>query len=302
MPSRPSSPGPKPSAAVYRRRRLVAALLALILLLLVGWGLWSLIRLGMGALSGDDAEPSVSAPPTPVHSPSPAPPSGATPGAASPTVALEDAAACQPSDLRLVASADKAQYLRGEEAVLRLSVTNLSSSPCRADVGTARQEFTVRTAEGDDVFSTRVCQADPTSSERVLTPHEELTAVYRWSGHASNEDCGTPGALAAAGPHLLTVTLGEQTSRPVALRIQEEAAPGAWDGASSGAPASGSPAPSTPASPSASPSATGSAPAVSSPAAPSASAASSVPAPASGSPAAPTPASSPAAPSVSPSR
>lgn len=298
MPSRPSSPGPKPSAAVYRRRRLVAALLALVLLLLVGWGLWSLIRLGMGALSGDDAEPSVSAPPTPVHSPSPAPPSGATPGAASPTVALEDAAACQPSDLRLVASADKAQYLRGEEAVLRLSVTNLSSSPCRADVGTARQEFTVRTAEGDDVFSTRVCQADPTSSERVLTPHEELTAVYRWSGHASNEDCGTPGALAAAGPHLLTVTLGEQTSRPVALRIQEEAAPGAWDGASSGAPASGSPAPSTPASPSA----TGSAPAVSSPAAPSASAASSVPAPASGSPAAPTPASSPAAPSVSPSR
>ncbi len=286
MPSRPSSPGPKPSAAVYRRRRLVAALLALVLLLLVGWGLWSLIRLGMGALSGDDAEPSVSAPPTPVHSPSPAPPSGATPGAASPTVALEDAAACQPSDLRLVASADKAQYLRGEEAVLRLSVTNLSSSPCRADVGTARQEFTVRTAEGDDVFSTRVCQADPTSSERVLTPHEELTAVYRWSGHASNEDCGTPGALAAAGPHLLTVTLGEQTSRPVALRIQEEAAPGAWDGASSGAPASGSPTPSTPAS---------------SPAAPSSPAASSVPAPASGSPAAPTPASSPAAPSASPS-
>lgn len=221
-----------------------------------------------------------------MHSPSPAPPSGATPGSAAPTVALEDAAECQPSDLRLVASADKAQYLRGEEAVLRLGVTNLSSSPCRADVGTARQEFTVRTAEGDDVFSTRVCQADPTSSERVLTPHEELTAVYRWSGHASNEDCGTPGALAAAGPHLLTVTLGEQTSRPVALRIQEEAAPGAWDGASSGAPASGSPAPSTPASPSASPSATGSAPAASSPA------------PASGSPAA----STPATPSASPSR
>ena len=300
MPSRPSSPGPKPSAAVYRRRRLVAALLALVLLLLVGWGLWSLIRLGMGALSGDDAEPSVSAPPTPVHSPSPAPPSGATPGASSRATVGE--AECQPSDLRLVASADKAQYLRGEEAVLRLSVTNLSSSPCRADVGTARQEFTVRTAEGDDVFSTRVCQADPTSSERVLTPHEELTAVYRWSGHASNEDCGTPGALAAAGPHLLTVTLGEQTSRPVALRIQEEAAPGAWDGASSGAPASGSPTPSTPASSPAAPSATGSAPAASSPAAPSSPAASSVPAPASGSPAAPTPASSPAAPSVSPSR
>lgn len=242
MPSRPPSPGSKPSAAVYRRRRLVAALLALVLLLLVGWGLWALVRLGVGALAGDDAEPSATAAPTPVHSPSPAPPSGAVPETASPTVALEDAAECQPSDLRLVASADRGEYRRGEEAVLRLGVTNLSSSPCRADVGTARQEFAVRTAEGEDVFSTRVCQADPTNAERVLYPHEELTAVYRWSGHASNKDCGTPGALPEPGPHLLTVALGEQTSRPVALRILEEAAPGAEDAGSSG---SAAPAPAT---------------------------------------------------------
>ena len=52
MPSRPTSPGSKPSPAVYRRRRLVAALLALVLLLLVGlvgtaviagWA-WGLLR------------------------------------------------------------------------------------------------------------------------------------------------------------------------------------------------------------------------------------------------------------------
>ena len=46
MPSRPTSPGSKPSPAVYRRRRLVAALLALVLLLLVGWAVVALVRAG----------------------------------------------------------------------------------------------------------------------------------------------------------------------------------------------------------------------------------------------------------------
>ena len=79
-----------------------------------------------------------------------------------------------------------------------------------------------RTAEGDDVFSTRICQADPAEAQRVLYPHEELTAVYRWSGRASSQDCGRLGALAEPGPHLLTVSLGDVTSRPVALKILEE--------------------------------------------------------------------------------
>ena len=71
MPSRPTSPGSKPSPAVYRRRRLVAALLALVLLLLVGWAVVALVRAGIGAFSSEDADPSAA--PTPVHSPSPAP-------------------------------------------------------------------------------------------------------------------------------------------------------------------------------------------------------------------------------------
>ncbi|MFQ6156582.1 hypothetical protein ACLMMA_08860 [Micrococcus luteus] len=236
MPSRPTSPGSKPSPAVYRRRRLVAALLALVLLILVGWAVVALVRAGIGAFSSEDAAPSAA--PTPVHSPSPAPATDAESGSASPTVALEDAAECQPSDLRIVASADRSEYQRGEEAELRLGITNLSSTPCRTDVGTARQEFTIRTAEGDDVFSTRICQADPAEAQRVLYPHEELTAVYRWSGRASSQDCGRLGALAEPGPHLLTVSLGDVTSRPVALKILEELAPGAQDGGSSAAPSS----------------------------------------------------------------
>ncbi len=255
MPSRPTSPGSKPSPAVYRRRRLVAALLALVLLLLVGWAVVALVRAGIGAFSSEDADPSAA--PTPVHSPSPAPATDAESGSASPTVALEDAAECQPSDLRITASADRSEYQRGEEAELRLGITNLSSTPCRTDVGTARQEFRIRTAEGDDVFSTRICQADPAEAQRVLYPHEELTAVYRWSGRASSQDCGRLGALAEPGPHLLTVGLGDVTSRPVALKILEELAPGAQDSSSSAAPSSATPSSSG----NASPSGSGSAPA-----------------------------------------
>lgn len=266
MPSRPTSPGSKPSPAVYRRRRLVAALLALVLLILVGWAVVALVRAGIGAFSSEDAAPSAA--PTPVHSPSPAPATDAESGSASPTVALEDAAECQPSDLRIAASADRSEYQRGEEAELRLGITNLSSTPCRTDVGTARQEFTIRTAEGDDVFSTRICQADPAEAQRVLYPHEELTAVYRWSGRASSQDCGRLGALAEPGPHLLTVSLGDVTSRPVALKILEELAPGAQDGGSSATPSSAAPSSATPSSSgSASPSGSASDPASASPSA-----------------------------------
>lgn len=237
MPSRPPAPRPRPSAAVYRRRRLVVSVLAAVVLLLVGWGIGALVNRAMGA-AGSGAETTPSASPTPVSSPTPAAASGSQ-GAAEASVDPASLEECAPMDLRLVAATDKDAYAPGEEAELRLDVTNLSGRPCRADVGTAMQEFRLEDAAGEQVMSTRVCQADPTHQEAVLQPREQQSAVYRWSGRASSADCAKAGAELKPGAYRFTVTLGEVTSRPVTLEVR-----GSSSGATPAAPAVPSPSPS----------------------------------------------------------
>lgn len=285
MPSSSHEPRKRPSAAVYRRRRLVAAVLAALVLLLAGWGLGALVNSLLPA-AGGDAETSPSAAPTPVSSPTPARAS------ASGLLGQDDAdvaalPACAPTDLRVVASADRDAYLRGQEAVLHLGVTNLSARPCRADVGTAVQEFRIEDAEGGQVLSTRVCQADPTHQEVALEPGDQQRAVYRWDGRTSSPDCTRRGGLTEPGRYALTVSLGDVSSRPVALTVLEERAP-----------ATASPTPSATASPSpsASPSATAPAPSPESGGSPSRAASPTSPAPGTATPA---PASSLAAPTPS---
>lgn len=250
MPSSSHEPRKRPSAAVYRRRRLVAAVLAALVLLLAGWGLGALVNSLLPA-GGGDAEASPGATPTPVSSPTPARAS------ASGLLGQDDAdvaalPACASTDLRVVASADRDEYLRGQEAVLRLGVTNLSVRPCRADVGTAVQEFRIEDAEGGQVLSTRVCQADPTHQEVALEPGDQQRAVYRWDGRTSPSDCTRRGGLAEPGRHTLTVSLGDVSSRPVALTVLEEPAPATATSSSADVPAPASsptaPTPSTQAS------------------------------------------------------
>lgn len=235
MPSSSHEPRKRPSAAVYRRRRLVAAVLAALVLLLAGWGLGALVNSLLPA-GGGDAEASPGATPTPVSSPTPARAS------ASGLLGQDDAdvaalPACASTDLRVVASADRDEYLRGQEAVLRLGVTNLSVRPCRADVGTAVQEFRIEDAEGGQVLSTRVCQADPTHQEVALEPGDQQRAVYRWDGRTSSSDCTRRGGLAEPGRHTLTVSLGDVSSRPVALTVLEEPAPATATSSSADVPA-----------------------------------------------------------------
>ncbi|MCK6096066.1 hypothetical protein KZX06_08975 [Micrococcus sp. EYE_162] len=238
MPSHPSdAPRPKPSAAVYRRRRLVVGAALLLTLLMAAVAVGALIGRGSGVGGG---EPAASDAASPSQSPAPsssapaessstaaspteassAPPSDAASASPTPDPALASATACEPSDLRLAAAVDKGRYHPGDEAQLRLGITNLSSTPCKLDVGTAQQEFTVRDAAGADVFSTRVCQQEPTHQDMLLDPHEEQSAVYRWDVRRSPSACGTPGADPAPGEHFLTVALGDLTSRPVSFQVR----------------------------------------------------------------------------------
>lgn len=235
------------SAAVYRRRRLVVGAVALLALLLAGIALGTLISRGLSGGEGDaapsspapaagepapsaDASGGGSAPPasSPAPSPSAEPAPAPTPTVTAPPFpdpALADVPQCQPSDLRLVAATDAGEYRAGEgEALLRLGITNLSSTDCRLDVGTAQQEFRVRGPGEAEVFTTRTCQQTPIHQEMRLTPHREQSAVYRWDVRTAPAACGQQGAPPAPGAHTLTVSLGDLTSRPVAFRVLESAA------------------------------------------------------------------------------
>lgn len=299
MPSHPTAPRRKPSAAVYRRRRQVVALAAVLVLLLVGWGLGALVDRMIGR--GDPEAAPTTASPTPSAVSSPVPEAARSLQAEAEATAVDPAtvAACEPSDLRLTASVDHDALRRGEPLVLGLHVVNLSSTPCRADVGTAQQEFVVADAAGAQVMSTRICQVDATHQDVALMPNQERMAAYTWSGRASTQDCSAQGPLAGAGPYRLTVSLGDEASRPVSFRLlanpdlPETPSPSAA-ASSSGALDSGSPAPAS----------SGEAAPSSGDAAPSSGATSSAPAsraPGSASPATPAPATSAPASSASPS-
>ncbi|UBH24839.1 hypothetical protein KW076_01165 [Micrococcus porci] len=266
MPSASPAPRPRPSAAVLRRRRVVAGCLAAAFLLLVGWGIGALVNALLPS-GRPDAEPSAA--PTPVSSPTPAA-ARSLDAQAGQTQDPASVESCAPMDLRLVAAADRERYAPGEEAVLRLEVTNLSGRPCRTDVGTAQQEFRVTDASEQQVMSTRVCQADPTHEDVVLEPRDQKAAVYRWNGRASSADCARLGPAVEPGEYRLTVTLGEVTSRPVALTVTDgtkSAAPASSPAASSAAPGpSATTAPASAETSSASPSASSSSAQPSSPA------------------------------------
>ncbi|MCT2007914.1 hypothetical protein M3C74_08065 [Micrococcus lylae] len=129
---------------------------------------------------------------------------------------------CRGSAIQVTAGTDKTVYDRGERPELALKVMNLSQEPCTLNVGTTEQVFEVTTAEGDDVFSTEICQADPQDQDMVLVPHDEQTALFEWNRRNSEKDCTERGELVDPGSYRLTVTLGDHSSQPVAFRLTDD--------------------------------------------------------------------------------
>lgn len=222
-------------AAMYRRRRIVFGLVALAVvavLVLAGIALGGLIsRLVQGATG--DAEPSpaaVSSPQStaePTSSPSPSDePSADSSEEPSPSPSSPEALEppCRASSVQVTAGTDKTVYDKGERPELALKVMNLSQEPCTLNVGTSQQVFTVTSADGEDVFSTDICQADPQDQDMVLVPHDEQTALFQWNRRNSEKDCTKRGDLVKPGSYRLTVSLDGHDSSPIAFRLTDDEA------------------------------------------------------------------------------
>lgn len=242
---------------MFRRRRLVVGALAVAvvaLMVLAGIALGGLISRLVQDMTGrtDPGPAAVSTSPAPAQQPSaevtpeegehsasesrdasPSPedgqsdePSEDNSEEASPSPSLSSPAAleplCRDSAVQVTAGTDKTVYDRGERPELALKVMNLSSEPCTLNVGTTQQAFEITTAEGEDVFSTEVCQADPQDQDMVLVPHDEQTALFEWNRRTSEKDCTKRGELVEPGSYRLQVSLGDRRSPTVAFRLTDD--------------------------------------------------------------------------------
>lgn len=163
-----------PSRRVYRRRRLVALLVVIVVAVFVVV-LVAHARGHSGALAG--ASPSPSA----VASPS------ASPSATSGTSA--EVPLCESSSVTVTAVTDASSYAAGQLPQLSLSVANHGSAPCRINVGTAQQVFTITSAGGGQVYwKSTDCQKDATNSEITLQPGTTLSSgsPISWDREASD--------------------------------------------------------------------------------------------------------------------
>lgn len=220
--------GSKPSAAVYRRRRLVALLLALVLVALVVWGVVAIVAAfrGSGEPGATDSAPSSgnSATPDPTSTAaepteSPEPGASETPEPTSTTPSV-----CTADDVTVTAVTDASTY--GADALPQLSMklTNTSDKPCRIDVGTSTQVYTIMSGS-DTIWTSTDCQTDETSQVVELTPGKEVTSpAIEWVRERSTTDtCDSdsrPAAVGGGAYYSLTVSIGGISSEQVFFELQ----------------------------------------------------------------------------------
>lgn len=218
----------KPSAAVYRRRRLVALLLALVLVVLVVWGVVAIVGAfrGGGEPGPTDAAPapSTSATPDPTETAaepteSPEPTASETPEPTNTTPAV-----CGEGDVTVTAVTDASTYAPDALPQLSMKLTNTSDKPCRIDVGTSTQVYTIMSGS-DTIWTSTDCQTDETSQVVELTPGKEVTSpAIEWVRERSTPDtCDSdsrPAAVGGGAYYSLTVSIGGISSEQVFFELQ----------------------------------------------------------------------------------
>lgn len=224
------------SPAVYRRRRLVLALFALVVvgvLILTAAAISRLTR-GNGtpvavatstsasSPSGDRTPPGSSDPASAPTSPGPVASQAESPSAgpsASPSAA--DAAACDPSSIRVTAKVDQQSFAASENPTLTMEVTNTGTRACDINLGTTQMEFLISSGS-DRVFSSRDCQVDSADLTKKVPPGGSETANFVWERNRTVPGCGNVGAAPAGGgaTYVFTAKLGSLSSNEAAFTLK----------------------------------------------------------------------------------
>jgi len=176
-----TSPGGRPSAAVYRRRRLVALLVVVAVIAVVVIIVANLGR-GTAPTAAPDATPTTeTAPDDPAADTAP----DATPSASAGTETNADGS-CSAGQLTVTPVTDAASYKSGVLPKLAFTVTNTGMEPCTANLGTTTQVFTI--SSGSDVYwKSTDCQTGAEDAEVTLAARTPQTSSpFEWSRQRSS--------------------------------------------------------------------------------------------------------------------
>lgn len=179
---------------------------------------------GIGLLAGRKsaaAQNPVPAPAAAAESPAPSAPASNVAAATSSTSAsaTSSGTVCDEDLITVNASTDAAAYAPGKEPILILRVTNAGTAPCKVNVGTSVQEFTILSGK-DRIFDSKDCQTDPQDKTISLAAGASETANFPWKRNRTTPSCGPVTGVPGPGTYTLTVSLDGHTSEkyPFTLR------------------------------------------------------------------------------------
>jgi hypothetical protein len=206
-------------ASVYRRRRLFVLLGVLAIIGIIALVIW---KPGSSSGRSTDVSAATSTPVPSAAATDAADSGGADEPEATPTptpaeTGVNDDGTCKPSAVKVEALTDASTYAAGVNPQLSLSVTNTGTRPCRLNVGTSQQVFTI-TSGTDQYWTSTDCQKDPADAEVDLEPGKTVTSStpITWDRTRSSADsCDGERDQAPAGGasyHLKTSVAGVEST------------------------------------------------------------------------------------------
>jgi hypothetical protein len=213
-----TSPGGRPSAAVYRRRRLLAllvvvAVIAVVVIIVANLGRGSTPTADPSATptadaAADDGSGDAAAEATPEP----------TPSASAGTETNADGS-CAVGQLTVTPVTDAASYKAGVLPKLSFTVTNTGMEPCTANLGTTTQVFTI--SSGSDVYwKSTDCQTGAEDAEVELAARTPQTSSpFEWSRQRSStttcQEAERPAVPAGGATYTLSVEVaGVKSAEP----------------------------------------------------------------------------------------
>lgn len=125
---------------------------------------------------------------------------------------------CAAAELFVGASPERPEYKVGTMPRLRLTVRNVSATPCVTDLGATRQELRV-TSGGARIWSSDDCSPTRGTDLVALAAGAQRTYTMTWSGKTSTPRCATFRLRAEAGTYRVWARLGGTLSTPTVFRL-----------------------------------------------------------------------------------
>ncbi|QLY31454.1 hypothetical protein [Nocardia huaxiensis] len=215
--------GPLPPEIYWRRRLLAIGVLA-VALALVLWIAFAVLRGGGDDNKADGAKTTTSATHKPAGSSSGAPESsGANPSGTSVSASAAPAGQnkqCPDQSLAVKVNPEQPTYKAGEQPVFGIVITNISSATCERDMGSALQQVTVQSLDGQRrMWASTDCYPEGPSDLRTLTAGQQAFFRVTWTGTSSQPSCAGERVPVPAGAYVVTAQLGSVRSNPEPFNI-----------------------------------------------------------------------------------